>query len=53
MSVGGLEVYNSGQSSAVVEIPYWWSFPVALTCLVVLSAVTVYTMARSIRGMRA
>lgn len=52
MSIGGIEIYRDRQSSAVLEIPYWLSFPLALTCLALLAAGTVYSMRRSLREMR-
>jgi len=53
MSVGADEVMRSGASSAVLKIPYWTSFPLALFCLALLFAATVYTTWRSIREARA
>jgi TRAP-type C4-dicarboxylate transport system permease small subunit len=53
MSVGAEEVMRSGQSSAVLKVPYWTSFPVVLFCLALLFAITTYTMWRSIREARA
>jgi len=53
MGVGGVEIFNAGQSSAVLNVPYWLSFPLALTCLGLLAAGTLYSMCRSIREMRA
>ena len=52
MSAGAVEVFHSGQESAVMNIPYWWSFPVALTCLSLLAAVTLYTFWRSASGVK-
>ncbi len=52
MSDGAREVFGSGQESAVMNIPYWWSFPVALICLSLLAAVTLYTFWQSARGLR-
>ncbi|MFM2128914.1 MAG: hypothetical protein RL477_460, partial [Pseudomonadota bacterium] len=40
MSVGGLELHAQKQATAVLKIPYWWSFPVLLFCLGLLAAVT-------------
>ena len=53
MGVGGIEIFNSGQSSAVLKVPYWLSFPLALTCLGLLAIGTLYSMCRSVREMRA
>ncbi len=52
MSAGAGEIFESGQESAVMNIPYWWSFPVALTCLSLLAAATLYTFWQSARGLR-
>lgn len=52
MSVGMLEVHESGQSSAVLSIPEAWSFPVALFCLGLLALTSLYTFWRSAREVR-
>ena len=51
MTVGGFEMYDTGQVTAVVKIPYWWSFPVAVGCLTLLAIVCLYTSWRDIRKM--
>lgn len=53
MSVGMVEVGESGESSAVLKLPNVWMFPVALGCLGLLILTTVYTFWQGIRGMRA
>lgn len=49
MSVGGLELFDQRQATAVLHIPYWWSFPIILPCLMLLTAVTIYSVVTSIR----
>jgi TRAP-type C4-dicarboxylate transport system permease small subunit len=53
MGVGAVEIAGTGQTSAVMKIRYWWSFPPALACLALLAVVTLYTLWQSIRGVRA
>jgi len=53
MGVGGIEIFESGQSSAVLKVPYWLSFPVALTCLGLLALGTLHSTCRGFREMRA
>lgn len=49
MTVGGLEMHATGQVTAVVKLPYWWSFPVAVSCLTLLAIVCLYTSWRDLR----
>ncbi len=42
MTIGGLEMAASGQQTAVLHIPYWWSFAVAVSCIALLGAVCVH-----------
>lgn len=42
MSVGGFEMYERGQTTAVVKLPYWWTFPLAVACFAFLVMVCVY-----------
>lgn len=49
MSAGGFELLSQGQATAVLKIPYWWSFPVILFCLGLLAAVTLYGVISNIR----
>ena len=52
MSVGMVEAHESGQSSAVLQIPESWSFPVALFCLGLVTATSLYTFWQSAREVR-
>jgi TRAP-type C4-dicarboxylate transport system permease small subunit len=49
MSAGGLELFSQGQATAVLKIPYWWSFPVILFCLGLLAAVTLHGVIANVR----
>ncbi len=52
MSLGGVDFYNADQMTMILEIPRWWTFPAAILCLVLLLAVCIYTVVRSINEMR-
>lgn len=52
-SLGAVDMYNVGETSMILGVPRWWSFPAAVACLALLVAVCVYTLRRSIREMRA
>lgn len=52
MTVGAVEMAGTGQTSAVMRVAYWWSFPPALACLALLAVVTLYTLWQSLRGVR-
>jgi len=49
MSVGGFEMYERGQTTAVVKLAYWWTFPVAVFCFAVLIAVCLYCLRRKLK----
>ncbi len=51
--LGGIDLYHDDQMTMVLEIPRWWTFPAAILCLVLLLAVCVYTVVRSINETRA
>ncbi len=53
LPIGGYELYETRQSTFMLGIPQWSTFPFALLCLVVLLAVCVYTTVRSYNEMRA
>jgi len=52
-SLGGLEMYRHGETTMILQLPRWWTFPVAAACLALLAAVCLYTLWRSIRDVRA
>jgi hypothetical protein len=52
MSIGMIEVHESGESSAVLKIPNAWAFPVALFCLGLVVLTSLYTFWRSAREVR-
>lgn len=49
MTIGGIEMFDRKQTTALLNIPYWWSFPVAVFCLSLLATVSLYTAWRSFR----
>jgi TRAP-type C4-dicarboxylate transport system permease small subunit len=49
LSVGGLELFSQAQATAVLKIPYWWSFPFILYSLSLLVAVTVHGIVANLR----
>jgi TRAP-type C4-dicarboxylate transport system permease small subunit len=51
-SLGGIDMYRVGETSMILGVPRWWSFPAAVLCLALLLAVVGYTLWRSIREMR-
>jgi TRAP-type C4-dicarboxylate transport system permease small subunit len=52
LPIGGMEIYDTGQSTLILAIPQWWTFPLAIFCLVILLVVCVYTTIRSYRETR-
>jgi TRAP-type C4-dicarboxylate transport system permease small subunit len=48
MVTGGIEMYERTQTTALLNIPYWWAFPLAVFCLWVLAAVSLYTAWQSL-----
>ncbi len=52
LTLGGMDLYSDDQMTMILEIPRWWTFPAALSCLVLLLAVCVYTVVRSINETR-
>ena len=51
-SLGGGDMLNSGETTMILELPRWWTFPLAVACLFLLFVVCVYTLARSIQEIR-
>ena len=52
LPLGGIEIYENAQSTLILGIPQWWTFPLAILCLVILLAVCVYTTVRSFKESR-
>lgn len=52
-TLGSVDMYRGGEVTMILGVPRWWSFPVAVACLVLLVAVCCYTLLRSVREMRA
>ncbi len=53
LAVGGLELLGQEQATAVLKIPYWWSFPIILYSLSLLVVVTLHGIAANIRKVMA
>ena len=43
MTIGGFEMFDRKQTTALLNIPYWWSFPLAVVSLALLACVSLYT----------
>ncbi len=48
MGLGGIDMFNNGQTTALLKIAYWWSFPLAVVCLAVTVAACLYTAWRDL-----
>ena len=53
MTIGGLEIRAARQTTAVLHIPYWWSFVVAVSCIGLLGIVCVYSIWWDVKRTRA
>ena len=51
-SLGGIDLYNVEETTLILAIPRWWTFPLAIVCLVLLGVVCAYTLVRSVRETR-
>jgi len=52
LPLGGLDLYENDQMTLILEVPQWWTFPLAILCLILLLAVNIYTVIRSYREIR-
>ncbi|MGB0576717.1 MAG: TRAP transporter small permease [Alphaproteobacteria bacterium] len=52
LPLGGMELYENDQMTLVLEVPQWWTFPLAILCLILLLVVNIYTVVRSYREIR-
>jgi len=52
LPLGGIDLYENDQMTLILEVPQWWTFPLAILCLILLLAVNVYTVIRSYREIR-
>lgn len=50
---GGIDMYKYSEMTLTLGIPRWLSFPYATLCMVILIAVIIYTLGRSIAETRA
>ena len=53
LTLGGYDMYKYNESFMTIALPRWYSFPYATICMVLLLAVTIYSVARSIAETRA
>ncbi|MAF47626.1 MAG: TRAP transporter small permease [Rhodospirillales bacterium] len=51
LSYGGVDMYNTQETTGVLDIPRWLSFPVAIACLMLLIAVIIYTFSRDTKAL--
>ncbi len=52
LPLGGIDLYDNDQMTLVLEVPQWWTFPLAILCLILLFVVNIYTTVRSYREFR-
>ena len=52
LPLGGIELYENDQMTLILEVPQWWTFPLAILCLILLLVVNIYTVVRSYREIR-
>ena len=52
LPLGGIDLYDNDQMTLVLEVPQWWTFPLAILCLILLLVVNIYTTVRSFREFR-
>jgi TRAP-type C4-dicarboxylate transport system permease small subunit len=50
--VGGIGLHEVGESTYILAIPRWWTFPLAIVCLIVLVLVCFYTLGRAVDDFR-
>ena len=50
MGLGGIDMFDNGQTTALLKISYWWSFPLAVVCLALMCAACLYTAWRDFRA---
>lgn len=51
-SIGGFDIYKAGESTYMLGIPRWWTFPFAVFCLILMVIVCGYTFSRNIDDYR-
>ena len=49
LPLGGIDLYDNDQMTLILEVPQWWTFPLAILCLILLLVVNIYTAMRSYR----
>lgn len=51
-TLGGIDMYNVNETTLILAVPRWSTFPLAVVCLVLLCVVCAYTVVRSVRETR-
>ena len=51
-TLGGIDMYTYNETTLILAVPRWSTFPLAVVCLVLLCVVCVYTLVRSVRETR-
>lgn len=51
-TVGGIGIHQSAETTYILSIPRWWTFPAAILCLVLLTCVCLYTLWRHLHALR-
>lgn len=49
---GGIDAYESGEATVILDLEFWPLFPYAVACLILLAAVCLYTGSVSLRAAR-
>lgn len=47
-TIGGFDFYRSSETTYMLGMPRWWTFPLAVICIVLLLIVCIYTLTRSL-----
>ena len=51
-TIGGLEFYDSQETTMILALPRWWTLPLAVLCLALLLATCIYTLVQDLRAAR-
>lgn len=53
LALGGLDLFAYNEQTTILGIPRWWTFPLAIVCWVLLAAVCLHGLWRSLADLRA
>lgn len=51
-TIGGIDLYKASETTYMLGIPRWWTFPLAVFCLVLLVCVCAYSFKRNLEDFR-